>query len=368
MRILHFVANLNRDSGIINVIMKYDKYLHSDICFDFLCFQKGERTFENEIERCGGRIYYTSSPKNVIKFNSDLNAFYEEHYAEYDILHIHLPFLNYAFFNAKKKLGVKKIVSHSHATRYGETRLSGYRNKIFFMLGKSIPDFFMSCSTEAGIAIFGDRFAEKGRVVNNAIELDRYRFNEDERKKYRKNLNIEDRFVIGHIGHFTPQKNHDLLIDIFHEYQKVNDKAVLVLVGNGYLEQRVRTKVRELGLSRKVLFLGNRDDINLLLNAFDSFVFPSVFEGLGIVLIEAQANGLRCILSDQIPSAANVLENQVVPVNAEASEWAAAIQRTDNGLPRDHVIKRLVKAGFDIRQEAIKLREWYQNSLEEAQL
>ena len=365
MKILHFVPNINRDSGIINVVMKYYKYLYSDIQFDFLCFEKGNSTFEKEIEFYGGNVHYIVSPKNLIKFNSDLNIFYNKHYLEYDILHIHLPFLNYAFFNSKKKLGVKEIISHAHATRFGENKLSNYRNKIFFMFGKHIPDFYAACSIEAGIAIFGNDFKKHGYVINNAIELDNYIFNNEERKKYRDSLNIDDKFVIGHIGHFTPQKNHDFLIDIFNEYQKINDKTILLLIGNGYLENYIRTNVEELKLSHKVMFLGNRNDINLILNAFDLFVFPSIFEGLGIVLIEAQANGLRCIMSDQIPLAANVLENQVVPINADVKNWVEAIKKIDSSLSRKDVVEFLSEAGFDIKQEAIKLCKLYYNILEE---
>ena len=173
---------------------------------------------------------------------------------------------------------------------------------------KYATDYF-ACSELAGRWLFGDKTFEQGKVtiINNAIDLDKFKYDEKVRKEKRKELNInDDTLVVGHIGRFVAQKNHTFLIDIFSELHKKEKNSILLLIGQGPLIGEIKQKVETLGISDSVKFLGQRDDVNELYNAMDLFLFPSLYEGLGMVLIEAQANGLPCIASTEVPKNARV--------------------------------------------------------------
>ena len=197
------------------------------------------------------------------------------------------------------------------------------------------------------------------RVIPNAIDLRAFAFDNQKRKTVRQNLGIgEDDFVIGHIGRFTPQKNHAFLLDVFAEVTKRKPNAKLLLLGDGELRRYVEDKAEKMQLQDRVIFLGARKDVADIINAFDVFVFPSTYEGLGIVLIEAQANGLYSVCSGVVPNQA-ILTAYVKKLSLydDASVWAGHVLNVDS--MRNDAGDALVRAGFDIRSAAKNLQEFY---------
>lgn len=364
MKVLHFVSDVSLKNGIVDLIMNYYREIYKisgdKIIFDFVYFEKdADRFYEKEISSYGGSTYIMTKPTNILKFSKEWQTFCKEKFGRYDILHIHLPFLNFLFKNAKKDLGVKKIISHSHTSKFGETKHSEIRNSISYYFGRNVPDYYFACSQLAGNKIFGKRFETTGRVINNAINIQKYRFNPAIRRKIRDYYGLSNKFVIGHIGRFSEQKNHDFLVDVFFDYQNEHPNSVLVLIGEGKLEKKIREKVVALGIKNKVLFFGRKDNVNEILQAFDFFVFPSIFEGLGIALIEAETNGIPCLISDNVPKEANILEStKAISLNKSAEQWAKMITREKRDL---NSLSASCKFGFDIHQEAKKLIDVYEN-------
>ena len=224
---------------------------------------------------------------------------------------------------------------------------------------------YMCCSELAGRWLFGDKAYDSGKVylLNNAIDLDKFKYNKSLRKEKRKELGIsDDTLVIGHIGRFVAQKNHTFLIDIFNELHKKNPSSLLLLVGQGPLMEEIKNKVKELKLNDSVRFLGQRNDVNELYQAFDVFCLPSLYEGLPVVGVEAQASGLLCILSNAMTKETKVLDiTKFMSLNNTPREWADSIL---DDVKRYKIIdssKEMRSKNFYIKEEAKKLEKYYLN-------
>lgn len=363
MRVLHITSNLSRRSGIMAVIMNYNRHInHEKIQFDFLYYDEREVTYEEEIRNLGGRIYKITRPTSYTEYRKEMKLFWKTHYGEYEILHLHDSFLVGFFANAKKQGGVKMIISHAHATKFADSRSKELRNKIFSLANNFVTDRYFACSKDAGEYIFGKKFLNDGVVLNNAIELDKFRFNEDCRKQLRSEFDLENRFVVGHVGNFIRPKNHPFIVRIFCDLLRKNPNAVLVLIGDGPNRIEIEKLCRRQGVYDNVRFLGTRTNVNELLSALDCFLFPSLYEGLGIALIEAQANGLPCVYSSVVPKDANVIKKatHVLCLEDSSSKWAEVILETENKrIDTDTAKKALQDAGFDIDLEAEKLERIY---------
>lgn len=224
----------------------------------------------------------------------------------------------------------------------------------------------MACSELAGRWLFGDKTFDQGKVyiLNNAIDLSKFKYNEEVRKNKRKELEIDDdTFVIGHIGRFVQQKNHTFLIDVFNEVQKKKANAKLILVGQGPLKDEIENKVKNLNLENKVVFLGQREDVDELYQAFDCFVLPSLYEGLGMVLIEAQASGLPCIASTEIPDIARVTEKlKFVRLDENIDYWKNSILKlSDLKNRKEDQLQDIQNRGYNIEKEVEKLEILYKD-------
>ena len=304
--------------------------------FDFIVSVKEKGFYNDEIESLDGRIYYVP-PKS----KSFVKSF----------------------------LGIRKIVKeqkYKYVIRVNEHSLSTLDliaaktnkilHRIFKFLPKIIPNVKIAPSSEAACYTFGKKQLNNGKVkiLHNAIPYEDFIFNQDIRNKMRKDLNIEDKLVIGHIGRFNEQKNHKFLVDIFEKIKEENKNAILLLVGKGNLENEIKKQVEELNLNDSVIFLGIRKDIPQLLMAMDIFVFPSLYEGMPNTVIEAQATGLKCIISDIITKEANItgLVNYV-SINNTASEWKNIITENLN-YKREDMSKIFKEKGYDIRDVSKK--------------
>ena len=216
----------------------------------------------------------------------------------------------------------------------------------------------MSCSKEAGRALFGNK--KKVQVLHNGIETDKFIFNKKVREKIREEFGVNGEFIIGHIGRFDKPKNQDFLITLFNEINIKNKK--LILVGDGELKDKLQKRVNDMGIENKVIFTGIRDDVNELLQAFDLFVFPSIFEGLPVTVVEAQTAGLKCILSDTITKEVDITGNvEFMSLNKTSKEWAYEVMKYRDGYIRTNTKELVLKAGYDIKDTSKQLEEFYLN-------
>lgn len=340
---------------LMNIYRKIDR---KKFVFYFLCFGSEKFDYEDEIEQLGGVIVriktleelgirkYIKEIMNVIKQNN------------IDIVHVHTYYNSIFSLIAAKKCGIKKRIVHSHNTK--NSNKDNFITKIYATISKILikkyANVYLACSPEAGEALFTNR---KFMIIKNGIDINKFMFDIDRREKLRKQLNIDkNMIVIGNVARFYEQKNHNFLIDIFYEYQKLNPKSKLVLIGDGPLKQTIKEKVKKYNINDKVLFLGVRQDVNELYNIMDVFVFPSFYEGLGIVLIEAQANGLKCIVSDTIPREVKMLDNiEFVDLSQGEKKWANIIEKSN--MKRLSDFTEIKKKGYSILETVGEIEKIY---------
>lgn len=222
-------------------------------------------------------------------------------------------------------------------------------------------DYFFACSKEAGVWLFGKKIlkSENYFILKNAVDSEKFDFSNETRIEYRKKLSLLDNFVIGHVGRFHPQKNHEFLIEVFYEAYKLNPSTRLMLVGDGPLKEYIKDKADKLGVLDKILFIGSTPHVAELMQAMDAFVFPSLYEGLGIVIIEAQATGLMCIAADTIPSDTDISGKiRFLPLNNSSSHWAKQVIDSPT-YKRENLRKEIIKSGYDIKQTSMWLQKFY---------
>ncbi len=368
MKILQMLSTCQKGSGIEEVVMRYYKQVHLLVAFDFLVFTEGEDSYKNEIECLGGRVYCSGKPGlfSLAKYKLFLNDFFKKHEGEYDMVHLHDVFMNWLVFPIAKQYGVKVCIVHSHATKFSNSVLGSIRNRIMCAPVGHFADVFFACSKDAGIAIYGKRIVESDTfyVINNAMDLSKYAYSEIKRQNIRREFNIQDtELVIGHIGIFAPQKNHAFLIRIFAEYSKEYPETRLLLVGSGTLFNEIKSLSKKLDIEEKVIFTGQRIDVDAVLSAMDVLCFPSLNEGLGCVLIEAQANSLGCVVSDVIPKEAIISPNVYsLSLSAGIDQWIAAINKAALNRSEDNK-HSLIEAGFEISSAGKRLFDIYKSLL-----
>ena len=362
IRILHVVSAMNC-AGTENLIMNiYRKIDRNRIQFDFMADNPEKAFFDDEIKALGGKIYYVPrfNGLNYFSYKKAWERFFDEH-GEYRIIHGHIESSAAIYLKLAKSRGITTI-SHSHSTR-NELSVKNIIFKAVTFPVRYIADYGLACSYDAGISRFGERNVSdktKFRILKNGIEINQYIFDPEKRNSVRKELGIENKFVVGHIGRFSAVKNHSFLIDIFQNIHKKNKDSVLLLVGDGELRDQIERKVKLLNLSDKVIFAGVREDVNTLLQAMDCFVFPSFNEGLGIVAIEAEATGLTCFINETLPEEVAINDNVIrLSLNQSAEEWADSILSYKYEFNRKEGYKKVAEAGYDIGEVAKAIGDFY---------
>ena len=366
MKALHIISTLNIGSGIANFVMSYyRKIIGYGVQFDFLAFNPTEKGFEEEVKELGGNVYYIAKPnlKTVGQYKNTVKRFFKEHKGEWDIVHIHeILVQKFIAKNCKKFGGVKKVAIHSHASEFvlptfGVSALKSKMIMAFkrvrnsFLLGgiKRNCDYFFACSVDAGVALYGKKILRDERfcVINNAIDTQKYAYDEKVREQYRKELNVQDKKVIIQVGRLCEEKNQIFFLDVMQKICERDNSYMLLLVGDGRLKNDVEEKISRLNLDKNVIMTGKRTDVVNLFQCADLSVLPSLAEGLGIVLIEAQASGLPCIASTGVPQEAKITPYvRFLDLKDGAERWAAAIQNTE--LVRYDTTDDVIKNGYDI--------------------
>jgi len=336
IKVLHVTGTMNcggQETFIMNIFRNIDR---EKIQFDFVVHSKIKAHYDDEIKSLGGKIYrITPISKNPIKHMIELYKILKNN--DYDVVHRHTA-SSIVFIDTliAKLVGIKKIIAHSHNNKLQKQI---FLSILFRPLLNISTTHKFACSNSAGTWLFGKN--KDIGVIPNGIDLIKYKFNENIRDKYRKELNIENKIVLGHVGRFNKQKNHNFLIDIFNEVYQQNKNYVLLLIGTGELEQQIQKKVKELNIENSVKFLGIRNDVNNLMQAMDIFLFPSIYEGLGIVLLEAQASALQCIVSENIQEEA-IFSNNVVKIQLDdVNLWKKEILNLKLDFNRNTILNTL---------------------------
>ena len=362
VRILQVVTHMER-GGLESMIMNYYRHIDREkVQFDFLVHRQERAAFDDEIESLGGRIYRLPRlvpwSKNYL---AALNRFFDEH-SEHKIVHVHQDCLSSVILKIAAQHNVPVRVAHSHSAN--QDKNLKYPIKLWYKRGipKYATDLF-ACGKGAGDWMFG---GASYQIINNAIDVVACAYNPTKRQEMRRQLGLENGFTIGHVGRFNQPKNHPFLIDIFAALLKKEPNAVLLLAGGGEDMPKIQAKVQALGVAEHVRFLGVRSDVADLMQSMDVFVLPSLYEGLPVTMVEAQAAGLPCIISDKVPPECILTEGlvDVLPLSAEPEIWAAKILEKKN-LPRTDRRNEIAAHGFDITTEAVKLQEFYINAYEQ---
>lgn len=367
IRVAHVIGNW-LGGGVESVVMNYYRNIdRSKIQFDFLCSESSTDIPYQEIEKLGGRVIIIPSYSKVFGYQKVLTKIFKEN--KYKIVHSHISTMSIFPLRAAKKAGVPVRIAHSHSTTNKKEKKKNLLKQILRPLSKVYATDYMCCSELAGRWLFGNKEYNNGNVylLNNAIDLEKFKYDENIRNQKRKELNIEkDTLVIGHVGRFVEQKNHRFLIDIFNEVHNQNNNSILLLAGQGPLMPEIKEKVKQLGLENQVKFLGQRSDINQLYQVFDAFCLPSLYEGLPVVGVEAQATGLLCLFSDDMTKETKVLDTtEFLALNQGAKKWGEVLLNDVNKVSRNEKVKESFEdKGFDIKKESDKLYYKYVEYLE----
>ena len=338
--------------GAENMIMNlYRNIDRSIVQLDFLVHTEKKCFFDDEIIELGGHIYRVPyfNVKNYKDYKGALDKIFSDH-PEITVVHGHLGSCANIYLDAAKKHGCFTI-AHSHNTK-PEFSLKNVIYRLNTFQVRRIADYFIGCSEAAGRYRFGNNIVDKsGRYanLNNAIHTNKFVFNPQTREKIREQYGLKEEIVLGHVGRFNYQKNHDYLIDIFNEFVKQYPTAKLMLIGDGELRGEIQEKVTSLALTGNVIFTGLQRNVNELLQGIDCFVFPSHYEGLPVTVIEAQASGLPCAISDHITKEVSVTDLvEYVPIDGDVKPWVDTIEKLINNNQRQNRKEDIVKAGYDI--------------------
>lgn len=350
--------------GVEAVVMNYYRYIdRTKIQFDFICDNDSTNIPYKEIEELGGKVILIPPYQKVFKYHRELKKVLKD--GNYKIVHSHINTLSVFSLFAAKCAGVPVRIAHSHSTTNKKEWKKNIVKIILRPFTKLVATDYMACTEHAGRWMFGNKNFDNGKIyiLNNAIDLDKFKYNEKIGSKIRKDLNIsKDTVVIGHIGRFVAQKNHTQLIDIFNDYHKKNNNSILMLIGQGPLMEEIKEKVNNLGLNDCVIFLGQKDNVNEYYNAMDLFLFPSLYEGLGMVVIEAQVNGLPCVVSDEVPKIAKISDNiKFISIKDSGLRWVSILEDLNNSSRNKSNNTAFDK--YNIKLENIKLTDFYLSSL-----
>lgn len=348
-------------NGITNVIFNYLSSMDRDgMTIDFLSLNQPDKLYVDIVEQGGGKVYVLPNRNRIIAYWNGLRQLIKRE--QYNIIHIHgNSHTTLLELSAAKMAGCDVRIVHAHSTSCKHI----VSHRILSSLFNALCTHGLACGKEAGSFMFGTTPFE---VMNNGVDTTRFAYNEKQRTNVRKSLKMEDNLILGHVGYFKPLKNQSFIVDILECLYKKNPLYRLILIGDGPLKDEVYQKIVKKGLADVVYMPGNIDNVDNYLNAIDLIVMPSLFEGLPLSLMEQQASGLQCVVSDTITREVDKTGNLLfLPLSLSANEWAENIVSYKDEITREERSRRAVEsirvAGYSIKEEARKLRSYYQNTL-----
>lgn len=366
IRILHTAPLVI--GGITSFVINVASLIDSEkFVVDNICYRNKKEFSEDKFCQYGGKKYVVDIENIKFKpykvFKKFIGTYKVIKDNQIDIFHIDTESSDQIFLAiAAKFAGVKKVIYHSHNTNSGR---KGIFRKIIEVLCKPVMNIFIdeycACSEAAAEFLFSKKIIKSNRVhiIKNGIHVEKYLFNPDIRLKYRDKLNLNNNFIVGHIGRFSKQKNHDFLLNVFAEIKKIRPDSKLLLIGVGELLDTIKERTKILGINNDVIFLGGRDDVAELLQAMDIFIFPSLYEGLPVIGVEVQAASLPAILSDTITRELKLTNSiKYLSLNDSFEKWAKESIEFSK-MKRKNNYKELKENGYDIKSTVRELEKIY---------
>jgi glycosyltransferase involved in cell wall biosynthesis len=366
IRVLHVLDILTSNSGTTNVVMNYVRQTpQSNYVIDIVVHKESDKYLIDEVEKFGGKVFKITDIKlnTFLVFKKEFGYILKNN--EYKIIHGHVANSVFLYMSEAKKQNTPIRIIHSHTTRNSSTFLKRIRNSI---LNFSIPhncNYYFSCSKAAGDSLFSKFTTEKNVIIiPNSIDTNKFKYNQEIRNQLRNRYNLNNYFIIGHVGRFANEKNHTFLIKAFHDFIKNNEKCKLVLIGDGYLRGEIEQLIKKNALENKVLLLGVKSNVNEFYQMFDCFWFPSFYEGFGLAALEAQCSNLPCIVSENIPSDVMITSDvQTCELN-DMNKWLLLTEAIKNKIPdRKDNSEILKNAGYDIEEQGKRLFKCYDSFL-----
>lgn len=363
IRVLHVLGNTNLGGAESRTM---DLYRHMDrerVQFDFLVHTDQEGHFDKEIRGLGGHIYHIPRFRiyNYFSYVKAIKEFFCEH-SDFHAVQGHMTSTAAIYLPIAKKAGISLTIAHARSAGVDK----GIKGIATRWLRRSLPDktdYMFTCSRLAGISVFGSKAVEEGKTVfmPNAIDCKKFAYDPGMRSKIREELGISDKYVIGHVGRFHYAKNHEYLLRVFDALCKKGRKEyVLLLLGEGEKMEEMKRLARELQIEDKVYFAGSRSNVSDYYQAMDYFVYPSRYEGLPGTVLEAQASGLSCLMSDSICEEVVVTELvHTMGIEKSPECWAEYIENTEDYVRTSH-LKEVGRAGYDVEAQAEKMMKFYE--------
>lgn len=364
-RILHIVSSMDRGGAETLIMNVYRNINLTKYQFDFVCHKDVKGHYDDEIFQLGGRIYRIPSLGQIGPIRYMIRLIKIIKSQPFIAIHSHTDFQSGFPALAGRIVGIKHRICHSHST--GWLRNNHIKNRIIFKFLRFLINFsatrFCSCSKDAGAFLFGGRAfkSNKGMILRNGIDLENFmKVEKLPRKTLYEELSLpEDSILIGHVGTFSESKNHIFIIKIIKQLVEKDNRYHLILVGDGPLKLSIEEEAERIGISEHIKFLGVREDIPRLMKAFHVFLFPSFFEGFGLVAIEAQSVGTPCILSDTIPKETDMGLGLIsfVSLDKSVDVWCKQVESSLNCKrpKKTRIIRQVIMNGYDIRNN---INEW----------
>lgn len=358
IRVLMVVANLRISNGVASYAMNYFRHIdHDKIHMDFVALEHRESPYVNEILSHGSQVFFLPPIKQIGKHWQTCEEILKK--GKYDIIHDNSLILTFPLMMCAKREKMVVRILHSHNSKLAETRFKEVRNRLLLPFLKMQANVFFACSELAGKCAFGKR---EFVLVPNAIDMNRYKPNGAVRLRVRKDMSVEQKFVVGSVGRLCPQKNPFFAVDVFEQLHRSLPNTEYWWIGTGIMDEKVKLYAEKRGILCNIRFLGNRTDVDELYQAMDVFFMPSLFEGLPVTAVEAQAIGIPCVLSDTITDELVYTDLvQYVSQEKEAKEWAKIIKSTLTDNRRISGNENREK--FDIRCCALKLMDEYERAV-----
>ena len=357
IKILTILPTLNKCGGIESFFMNYYKRLSSVFKVDFITYECDSDVIANQIESRNDNLYVFNRKnlKNFVEMQKEINNFFRK-YHDYDILHCQMANATFFFSKAAKKYNINVRIMHSHQCKYADKLSHAIRNIPLIFLGKLESNYYLACGRDAGKFMFKGK---KFDIINNAIDINRFKYDQQIRDKKRKELDVLDsEILLGNIGRFCPQKNQQFLCDLLFQLSQKNDKYKLLLIGSGEKKDEIVTKIKELRLENKVIFIPSTSNIEEYYQAMDCFLLPSLYEGLPVVGVEAQINGLKTIFSHNITDEIKISDDAYFE-KLDTNDW---VNRIINQVDFSRNLE-VNSDKFDISKQVTILEEYYIKNL-----
>ena len=350
--------------GVEATVMNHYRHIdRSQVQFDFIVQTDSTMVPKDEIESLGGRVFYVPPYSNPVKYVNACRKLFQQIHPR--IVHSHMNAVSVFTLMAAKQAGVPVRIAHSHSTSNPNEKAKTLVKNVLRPFSKVYPTHLAACGDYSARWLFGDQTVDQGKVkiIRNAIELDRFAFDEEARTRLRKEIEASDDIrVIGQVGRFSAQKNQLFSLDVLAELVKKNPRVLLVFLGVGDDMDKVKAKAHDLGLSDHVRFLGMRSDVNEWYSAFDVLLFPSLYEGLPLTAVEAQVSGLPLVVSDKVPKEADLIPSLVrrISLDAGIESWVSAFDAHESDASgRVSHVQEIAKRGYAIHLSAAELVHWY---------